>query len=165
MDILTHTTQWVNGEVLQGKITIALSIIFTITFLYFSNFHHSFYKGLAIPFFLFQLVLLGYGVFQVSQRPAHIEKVSQGMATAPQETLKAELTKAQKDNKAYSTVKIIWVVMIVILGAIYFMIKSDFWKGISLGFALFFAGMFIFDGFLHHRLKTYLSALESLHIH
>jgi hypothetical protein len=162
MDIITHVTQWVNGEVLQGKITIGLSILFTIAFLYFSDLQQSFYKGLAIPIILFQLVLLGYGAYQVTQRPTHIEKVSQGLRTQPQETLKAELTKAQKDDKTYSMVKIVWIAMVIILGALFFVINSDFWKGSSLGFALFFIGMFIFDGFLHQRLKTYLLAIESI---
>ncbi len=162
MEIITHTTQWVNGEVLQGKITIALSIIFAIALLYFFNLQQSFQKGMIIHISLYLLVLLGYGLFQVTQRPAHIETVSQGMQTNPQETIRAELEKAQKDSKTYATVKMVWVVMIVVLAILFFMIKNDFWKGLTLGSILFFAGMFIFDSFLHQRLKPYLSALESL---
>ena len=162
VELLTHTTEWVNGEVLQGKITIGLSVMFTIAFLYFFNLQQSFFKGLIIPFVLFQLVLLGYGAFQVTQRPKHIQSVSQSMETQPQKTLYDALTKAQKDDKTYSTAKIVWVVMMIVLGVLFFIFKNDFWKGISLGFALFFIGMLIFDGFLHHRLKTYLSALESI---
>ncbi|MCC5916480.1 MAG: hypothetical protein JJU02_04045 [Cryomorphaceae bacterium] len=162
MDIITHTTQWVNGEVLQGKITIALSILFAITLFYFLNFQQSFQKGLMIPISLYILVLLGYALYQVTQRPAHIETVRQGMQINPKETITAELKKAQKDNKAYSTVKVVWVAMIVIFGILCFVIKNDFWKGIAIGSILFFVGMFIFDGFLHQRLKPYLSALETI---
>ncbi len=162
MDLITHTTQWVNGEVLQGKITIALSIIFALVLFYFLKFQQSFHKGLMIPISLYLLVLLGYGMFQVMQRPAHIETVKQGMQNNPQGTITAELEKAQKDDKTYSTVKIVWVVMIVILGLLFFILKNDFWKGISIGFIIFFIGMFIFDSFLHQRLKPYLSVLETL---
>lgn len=160
MDVITHTAQWVNGEVLQGKITIALSIILALALFYFLNFQQSFHKGLMIPVSLYLLVLLGYGMFQVMQRPAHIEIVKQGMQSNPQGTITSELEKAQKDYKAYSTVKVVWVVMIVLLGLLLFVIKNDFWKGISIGFIIFFIGMFVFDSFLHHRLKPYLSALE-----
>lgn len=161
MDIITQVTQWVNGEVLQGKITITLSILLSIAVVYFLNFQQSFHKGLIIPIALYLLVLLGYGLFQVTQRPAHIETVRQGMDMHPQKTITAELEKAQKDNKAYATVKVVWVVLIVIFGILFFMLKNDFWKGITLGSMLFFVGMFIFDSFLHQRLKPYLSALHS----
>jgi beta-lactamase regulating signal transducer with metallopeptidase domain len=162
MDIITHTTQWVNGEVVQGKITIALSIVIAVVLFYFLNFQQAFHKGLMIPISLYLLVLLGYGAFQVTQRPRHIETVSQGLKNNPKETITAEWEKAQKDNKTYATVKIIWVVMIVILGILFFVLKAELWKGISLGFIIFFIGMFIFDGFLHHRLKSYLSALKTI---
>jgi hypothetical protein len=164
MEIITHTTQWVNGEVLQGKITIPLSIISAIALLYFLNLQQSFHKGLMIPISLYLLVLLGYGLFQITQRPAHLETVTQGMQLNPDETISAELEKARKDSKAYSTVKVVWVVMIVILGILFFVLKNDFWKGITIGSILFFVGMFIFDSFLHHRLKPYLSALETINI-
>jgi hypothetical protein len=147
MDIITHTTQWVHGEVLHGKITIVLSIIFAIALVYFLNFQQFFHKGLMIPFALYLMVLLGYGLFQVTQRPAHIETVSQGMQLNSKETIATELEKAQKDHKTYSIVKVVWVAMIVILGLLFFIIKPDFWKGISMGFIFFFVGMLIFDGF------------------
>lgn len=161
MNLLEHTAQWVNSEVLQGKTTIVLSVVLAVALFCFLNLKQSFSKGLIIPISLYLLVLLGYGLFQVTQRPAHIEKVSQGLQTHPNETITAELEKAQNDSKTYATVKVVWVVIIVGLGLLFFVLKNDFWKGLTLGFIIFFIGMLIFDGLLHHRLKPYLAALES----
>ena len=117
---------------------------------------------MILPFVLLQLVLLGYGGFQMMMRPKHIEKVSIGMQNQPKETLKNEKEKAQNDDKVYAKLKPIWAVLFVVSLVLFFVLKNDFWRGMSFGFMIWFSVAFIFDTFLHQRLKIYLSSLEQL---
>jgi hypothetical protein len=162
MEIIQYTTQWVKGEVIQGGIAVGLAIVSIISFFYFTDFQQSFYKGMILPIVLIQLVLLGYGGFQMTMRPKHIEKVSIGIQNQPIETLKNEIEKAKKDDKAYSRLKPIWAALFVLSLILFFVLKNDFWRGMSFGFVIWFCVAFIFDTFLHQRLKVYLSSLEQL---
>lgn len=162
MEIIQHTTQWVKGEVLQGRLVFGLGILSVIAFLYFANLQQSFYKGMIVPFILLQLVLLGYGGFQITMRPKHIEKVAQGMQSQPIETRQNEIEKAQNDDKVYSKLKPIWAVLFVVSLILFIVIKIEFWKGMSLGFMIWFIAAFVFDTFLHQRLKIYLTALQQI---
>jgi hypothetical protein len=162
MEIIQYTTQWVKGEVIQGRIAVALAIISFIAFLYFANFQQSFYKGMILPIVFIQMVLLGYGGFQIVKRPSHIEKVAQEMQIQPGETLKKELLKAQNDDKVYSILIPIWAILFLVSLILFLVLKNDFWRGMSFGFIIWFLVAFIFDNFLHQRLKVYLSSLEQL---
>lgn len=162
MDIITYTEQWIKGEVLQGKIMFAIGIVVLALFLYVANFQDAFYKGMILPVGLLLLVLLGYGGFQITMRPKHINNVTTLSETNPKLALGQELEKAKKDDKSYSLLKPIWIVLFIASSILFFVISSSFWKGMSFGFALWFLTAFVFDMFLHHRLKVYLDALLSL---
>lgn len=162
MEIIQYTTQWVKGEVTQGKIMATIGILTIIAFLYFANFQQSFYKGMILPFVLLQLVLLGYGSFQIFKRPQYIEKVRQEMQTQPAETIQKELQKAQNDSKVYAKLKPSWAILFVVSLVLFFVFTNEFWRGMSFGFVIWFGAAFVFDTFLHQRLNVYLSSLEKL---
>ena len=116
MDLIKHTAQWVNGEVLQGKIGLCTGIIIAISFFYFANFQYSFYKGMIIPFILLQVVLLGYSSFQMVMRPKHIEKVEQYFTVSREKAIHAEFEKSQKEDKVYSKLRLVWAGLFVEIG-------------------------------------------------
>lgn len=163
MDLIKHTTQWVNGEILQGRIGFGIGMLIAVAFLYFANFQQSFYKGMILPFVILQLVLLGYSSFQMVIRPKHIGKVEHSLAISPEKALSAEFEKSQKDLKAYSTLRPIWAGLFVISIILFLVLPNNFFIGMSLGFAVFFIVAYTFDTLLHLRLKTYFSALEALY--
>jgi len=162
MDLIKHTAQWVNGEVLQGKIGLGTGIVIAILFFYFANFQHSFYKGMIVPFILLQMVLLGYSSFQMAMRPKHIGKVEQYLTVSREKAKQAEFEKSQKDDKVYSKLRLVWVGLFVVSLILFFLLVNDYFKGMSLGFAVFFIVAYTYDTLLHLRLKTYLSALQNL---
>jgi hypothetical protein len=162
MDLLKHTIKWVNGEVLHGSIGLGIGILIAIAFLYSANFQQSFYKGMILPFVLVQFLLLGYGSFQILMRPKHSAKVEQSLSENPQMALKAELKKSLKDDSVYSKIRFFWAVLFVLSVILFFALANDFFKGMSLGFAVFFIVAYTFDTLLHLRLKTYLSALQNI---
>ena len=163
MDIIKHTTQWVNGEVLQGRIGLGIGIVIAISFFYFANFQHSFYKGMIVPFILLQLVLLGYSSFQMVMRPKHIEKVEQYLTVSREKAIHAEFEKSQKEDKVYSKLRLVWAGLFVVSLILFFLVANDYFKGMSFGFVVFFIVAYTFDTLLHLRLKTYLSALQNLY--
>jgi len=162
MDLIKHTISWVNGEVLQGKIGLVIGILIAVAFLYFVNFQQSFYKGMILPFVILQFILLGYSSFQILMRPKHIAKVEQSLTENPQMALKTELEKSLKDDSVYSKIRVFWAVLLVIAVILFFVLASDFYKGMSIGFVVFFIVAYTFDTLLHLRLKTYLLALQSI---
>ena len=162
MDLITHTTQWVKGEILQGRIAFGIGILIAIAFLYFANFQQSFYKGMILPFVIVQLVLLGYSSYQMVMRPKHIETVEKSLSISSQNAIATELEKSQKDDKVFSTLRPIWAILFVVSLILFFFLGNEFFKGMSLGFVVLFTVAFTYDTFLHLRLKTYLSALQNL---
>ena len=162
MELIKHTAQWVNGEVLQGKIGLGTGIVIAILFFYFANFQQSFYKGMIVPFILLQMVLLGYSSLQMVMRPKHIGKVEQYLTVSREKAKQAEFEKSQKDDKLYSKLRLVWVGLFVVSLILFFLLVNDYFKGMSLGFAVFFIVAYTFDTLLHLRLKTYLSALQNL---
>lgn len=162
MDLIKHVTQWVNGEILQGRIGFGIGILIAMSFLYFANFQESFYKGMILPFVVLQLVLLGYSGFQMIMRPKHIGKVEQSLTENPKKALNTEFEKSQNDDNVYSKLRLVWAGLFVVSLILFFISTTGFYKGMSLGFAAFFIVAYTFDTFLHLRLKTYLSALQAL---
>lgn len=162
MNLIEHTTTWVNGEVLQGKIMLSIGILFLVVAIAIFKSEHELLKGSLIPIGLLVLVLCGYGGFQVFGRPPHIQKVSEAFAENPETAVKQELEKAQKDDGIYSTVKVVWIILLAIAAIGTLFISADYYKGLAIGLMVMFLCMLIIDTTLHHRLKVYLHALMSL---
>lgn len=162
MDLITHTTQWAKGEIIQGRIGFGIGILIAIAFLYFANFQQSFYKGMILPFVILQLILLGYSSYQMVMRPKHMVIVEHSLSVSSQNTINAELEKSQKEDKVFSTLRPIWAVLFVVSLILFFILANKFFKGMSLGFVVFFIVAYTYDTLLHLRLKIYLSALQDL---
>jgi len=162
MNLIEHTTIWVNGEVQQGKIMLGIGILFLAAGVAIFKSEHELLKGSLIPLGLITLMLCGYGGFQIFGRPPHIQKVNELHTENPRRAVEQEIEKAQKDDKIYSTVKKVWIVLIVIVAIVSLFITSDYYRGLLIGLLVMFLSMLIIDTTLHHRLKTYLEALSQL---
>ena len=160
MDIINHTSQWVKGEVIQGRIMVSVGILAIIAFFYFTDFQQFFYKGMILPFILLQLVLVGYGGFQMYMRPEHFKKIQQSIKVNSENVIKAEIEKVQNDDKVYSWLRPLWAALFIVSLFLFLFFKNDFARGMSFGFAIWFLSAFICDSFLHQRLKYYLLLLQ-----
>ncbi len=162
MNLIEHTTNWVNGEVLQGKIMLGLGILLLLGGIAIFKSDHELLKGSLIPIGLVTLFLSGYGSFQVFGRPPHVQAVSEIHSQDPKAAIEKEITKAEKDDGIYGMAKKVWIVLLVIAAIGSLFIASDFYKGLTLGFMVLFLAMLIIDTTLHHRLQVYLEALKQL---
>ncbi|NNK74515.1 MAG: hypothetical protein HKP42_00480 [Maribacter sp.] len=164
MELLDHTTEWVKGEVFQGKIMLAIGILLLIGGVAILKSDHEILKGTLIPLGLILLLILGYGAMQVFSRPGHVTKVSQVLAENPQDALEQEYNKAMKDDKIYSTLKIVWSILIVIAAGLYLLFPSSshYLKGLAIGLIGLFLTVLVVDSVLHYRLSIYLKAINGL---
>ncbi|TLP75637.1 hypothetical protein [Maribacter sp. ACAM166] len=162
MELIKHTSNWVSGEVFQGKIMLVLGVIICIGALFILRNNNEILKGMVIPMGLIILILIGYGSMQVIARPKHLDTVSESHTTNPKQALETELIKAMKDDKTYSIVPYIWFVGIAIAAIVFFLSSQYYYKGLGLGLIGLFLTMLILDATLHHRLAVYLKALKQL---
>jgi uncharacterized protein YacL len=125
MDFIQHTSQWVKGEILQGRIGFSIGILLAIAFLYFANFQQSFYKGMILPFIILQLILLGYSSYQMVMRPKHTATVEKLIIVSKAKALSAELEKSQKDDKVYSKLRPIWGGLFVVSLVLFFALSNE----------------------------------------
>lgn len=161
MNLIAHTKEWVNGEVLQGKIMLIIGVLVLVAFIAIIRSQQEFLRGLLIPMGLMLVVFVGYGGFQFFVRPAHLLKVERVFQQNPQNAQSMEYEKAVKDDKAYSTAKKVWPALIVLAAICYFMISKDYFKGMSAGFIGLFLITLIVDSILHNRLLVYLGYLNN----
>lgn len=162
MNLLDYTDTWVKGEVFQGKIMIIVGLLVLIAGITILRSDHSILRGMLIPMGLMLLIFFGYGGYQTFSRPSHITKVTEIFNESPDKALEQEITKAQKDDKSYRNLRIVWVVLIVLASILYFFVSTDYLKGLSIGLIALFLTTLTVDSVLHHRLKIYLEQLEKL---
>jgi hypothetical protein len=162
MELIKYTTEWVNGEVYQGKIMIFLGVFIGVLAFLILRSNHEVLRGMLIPMGLITLILIGYGSMQVIVRPNHINKVTEVNKSNPKLALENELNKALKDDKTYSIVPYFWFVGIAIAALVFFLSTQYYYKGLGIGLIGLFLTMLILDSTLHHRLMIYLKSLKEL---
>jgi len=162
MDLIKHTTEWAKGDALQGKILLFTGLLLIIACFFILKNDNSMLKGSLIPLALLLIFCAGYGGFLTFSRPGHIIKTEKIYAENPQQAVETELIKAERDNKAYSMIKKIWPVLIILTAGIYFLVSTDYLKGLMIGLLVLFVAGLVIDTMLHHRLEPYLKVLREL---
>ncbi|NME70343.1 hypothetical protein [Flammeovirga aprica] len=161
MKLLEHTTTWAKGDIYQGKVMLCVGALFLIAVIMILRSNHELLKGTLIPFSLAIVMLLGYGGFLTFTRNGHITQVESVYNESKMKAIEQEYAKAKKDHEAYSKLKPVWALLIVIALGLFFLFKTDYLKGLALGFiGLFFIALVI-DTNLHYRLQPYFELLNS----
>ena len=164
MDFIQQLQVWAKGDALQGKIMLGIGIVLAIGLIFILRSDQPMLRGMLIPIGLLLIANLGYGGFLTFSRPSHIQSTIELYNQNPVQAVNKELAKAETDHKSYSTLKPIWVVLIVVAIVLYFVLSGAYYKGLSIGLAGMFLGTLLIDGFLHQRLKPYLEVLRELGI-
>ena len=162
MELIKHTTKWVKGEVLQGKLMLILGLFVSVAEFYLVNSNNDFLNGMIIPTGLILFVLIAYGSMQVIVRPRHIRKVSEMIKENPKLAIKKEHTKTSKDDRLFKILKKVWSIGMLIAIVIFFTISGNYYKGIAIGSVGLFLTLYMLDSILHSRLKIYLKAMKNL---
>jgi len=162
MQLIQYTSEWIKGEVNQGKILIILGVVLLIiSFFIFKN-TNEILRGMLIPFGLILLMLFGYGGYQIFSSPNKLTKVTDSYKENAKNTIQKEYEYAQKGDKSYTQLKPIWAFLIVVSVALYFIFSKDYFKGLAMGLMVLFLTTLILDSVMHYRLKTYLKGITEI---
>lgn len=155
MDLIKHTTEWVEGEILQGKTMIVLGILLIAAFAFILKNDSALLKGMLAPSSLIMLIFLGYGTSQLLNKPKMLNKVTSASIENSEKAINEEIQRLEKDIKVFTTLKIVWAAITIIGIALFYTFSSDTYKGIALGLLFFGSAAFMTDSLLHHRALEY----------
>ncbi|RPE07901.1 hypothetical protein EGT74_12550 [Chitinophaga lutea] len=160
-ELIQHFQLWTRGEIEQGKWMIMTAVLFIpVVALLFKSSEMSLGQGMAIPISFLLAVNLCYGTYLLSVRGTDVQKLQEQIKKHPAQVFKVEYKKVQKDNNIYKILRLTWVVLgaIFALSSLFFL--KEYYKGISLGFAVLCMGLLVVDTFLHNRNIHLLDGLE-----
>lgn len=160
MDLIIHTKEWVKGEVINGWVMLIVGVALLAALIAILFNHNQILRGTMLPLSFLILLLVGFGSYQIIKRPSHLTKVEHLYQQNPDKAKQTEYEKAMKDNKVYSFIKIVWVVLVVISLGMYFLLGNGYYKGMSIGFSMLFISTLLIDSILHQRLLDYLEHLK-----
>jgi len=149
MDFSQHLQKWANGDILQGKIMAAAGVVIGFFIFYIFQNENPILNGMLVPMILLFLAFAGYGGFLLSSRPKHILATQESFQKDAKSVIKKELEKAENDHKAYSTLKPIWIGLLVISVVLWFYFSDEYWKGVSLGLIVMSIGGYLLDTFFN----------------
>lgn len=162
MELIKYTTEWARGDALQGKIMLTVGILLIASCIFILKNDNSILKGSLIPLCLVVVICAGYGGFLTFSRPGHIVKTEKNYLRDPKMAVETELAKAVKDNNTYSLLKKIWPILIMVTAGLYYVMPSDYLKGLMIGMMTLFIAGLIIDSLLQDRLHPYLMVLKEL---
>ncbi len=160
MEFIEYINAWAKTEVYQGKIMIAVGIFLAIIFLAILRSENILLRGALIPLGLILALLLGYGSYIIYSRPAHAKEIIGLYQKSSEEAIKQETFKHENDNKAGKLLIRIYPILMLVSVITLFFISSPYYKGMALGFVLFFIAIFIVDNGFVTRSDDFLSFLK-----
>lgn len=163
MNLIEQLELWEKGELLQGKLMIAIGILFLIAFVFIFQSQNVFLKGTLIPLGFLLLVLIGYGGYILYSRPAHVKKSMALYLQSEEESIQKEIEKHAKDNKTGNTlIKYVYPTFILLSAIALLFISSLYFKGMTIGFILLFSATFIIDSGFVSRSNEVITILNQL---
>lgn len=162
MDVIKDLHTWIVGETIQGRVMLVVGILLSIAAWLILRSESSLLRGMLIPVALLVAMNLGYGYVLIS-RPKTSSKTEVAYRQNQTQTLQRQLQKSTDDEKYYSSARPAWVLLTAVSVLLYFVFRSNYLRGLSLGLTAMFFGALLIDSFLHERLLVYIGALQRAH--
>lgn len=124
--------------------------------------HGGFAWGVAIPSFVFGLILAGTGIGVAARAPGQVAEMTSGFQSEPAAMVSKELPRMQKVNQNFKNTFIAGGVVTAIGLVLLFAVRTDWGKGVGSMLVLASALMFLIDGFASRRAVPYTAALEQI---
>ena len=161
--MIEFTTQWVKGEAFQGKIMLFIGMLLLIAFAMILRSNDTLMRGMMIPLALVTLICIGYGGNLIWSRQAKLKTLITEYQQSPQATIDAEKIRVSKEEKTYTMLKTyVWPLIIVMGLVVYFIMGSDYYKGLGIGISLLGLVGLILDTTLSRRAAIYFDQLQNL---
>lgn len=163
MDFATHMQTWVKSEVLQGRVMIIIGLLVLIACIGILRAQNELLRGALIPLGILVVLMIGYGGYIMSSRPAHAKESLAKYDQSEAEALLAERAKHVQDNAfgktltryVYPSLVILSVILLMLLG-------SPYYKGMAWGFALLFIAAYAMDSGFVSRSDAFIAFLDGL---
>jgi hypothetical protein len=118
--------------------------------------------GLAVPWFVFGLVLVGVGAGVGFRTPSQLEGLEKDYAASPKAMVEKELPRMRQVNKMWPIYLSVWAGLVVVGTLLRFGLKADWAHGVGPALVLVGAFGYLIDGFAERRARPYTEALESV---
>jgi hypothetical protein len=119
-----------------------------------------FAKGVAIPFVAMGLVIAIIGGTVGFRTPAQTSQIQQSYSVDPAGTIKSEMARMERVNKAWSWYLAIWVIFAILGLGLRLLTASDFLRGFGVAL-VFFSGLgLMIDGFADRRAQIYSNVIK-----
>jgi hypothetical protein len=156
--------KYFNGEKAESYIFILIGVIAFAMALYFIfGLKTSFWKGVAIPFFVVACLefVVGYTIVTRSQKD--INRVEQFVKSEPQNIKTLEIPRMEKVLSNF-VIYIYVEIALIILGIVlmYSSMNDTFWRGIGLGLFIQSSIVLCLDFFAERRGHIYVVYLQEL---
>lgn len=163
MEFIDYLNNWVKGEALQGRIMIGIGALLLFVFYSIIRSHNELLKGSLIPLGLLLLVLIGYGSYILSSRPAHAKQSIELYQQSKVEALEKEQIKHINDNRVGRTLMTYVYPGFIFLSLLLLVFASTpYYKGLAIGLILLFSATYIIDNGFVSRSDAFINYLQAL---
>ncbi len=160
MKFIEQASKWTNGDRLQGKIMLYTGLVWMLVAYFVFYQKDIFLRATLIPLGLLISVLVGYGSILAFTRKTYLENITVRYALSSKETIQNECDRSLKIKKLYSICQMVWVLLLVLSMVMFFILDTQFLKGLSVGLLLLFTHLLAIHFWLQKRKKHYLMALN-----
>jgi hypothetical protein len=164
MPFLTQMQSYFRGERLEAMFYIGPAglLLWALALTALKAEKGAFAWGLAVPWFLFGLVLAGVGGGVAVRTPSQVAALEQEYAASPKAMVEKELPRMRQVNRMWPIYLSVWTALVVLGLALRFAFKADWAHGVGPALILVGAFGFLIDGFAERRARPYTAALEQL---
>ena len=162
MEFLQQLHIWTKGEIVRGRGMLAFASLLLPVIVFAIKNTHPMQRGMAIPCIMLFVIQISYGSYLLVSRTKQQHQSENKFQENQQQAIRSELSKAENDSKTYTLLKCTWGALIMISLIGYFAFSIEYYKGLTLGFAVMFLALLCTDTFLHQRLNLYRQILQHL---
>lgn len=161
MEFIQHTTNWVNGEILEAVITIIIGLLIITSSVLFWKFGTTPYaKSLVIPLLIVGLIPFINGVFSVNTNKNRLLEYRQAWQENEQQFILSEKERVQGFDNIFKYSYPFAIIMVTGGAILFFLLKSPMGKAISLAMMTLGLMAYFIDHFAKERADIYLQHIE-----
>lgn len=156
--------RYFNGEKAESYLFIGLGVIALAMALYcFFALKSSFWRGIAVPFFIVALLEIIVGYTIVTRSPKDIVRVENFIKNEPNKIQTEEIPRMEKVMRNFVIFRYTEI-FLIFLGIVlmYTTPQESFWKGIGLGLFIQASIVLSLDFFAERRGDIYLKTLNTI---
>lgn len=156
--------KYFNGEKAESLIFFIMGVIsFAMALYFFLALKTSFWKGVAIPFFIVAILELAVGYTIFTRSSKDIVRVETTITKEPQNIQKVEIPRMEKVLSNFVIFRYVEIALIMLgIALMYSTMNDTFWRGLGLGFFIQAGIVLVLDFFAERRGLEYIEYLKGI---